>query len=281
MAIPADRTQPSRELLLRILSAAVLIPVALAAAVFGGAVFAVAVAVVMAVVQVEWGRMTRGRPAWGPFDVGTALAIVAMVVAIAFTLMDQFGFAAVAVAAGALLVAATTSGGPSARGLAASGVAYASVPAVAVVAIREGVDGLDAVIFLLAVVWATDIAGYVGGRTIGGPKLWPAVSPKKTWAGAISGIAGALLVAWVLAEGPAPLWIVWAIGLSAASQLGDLGESALKRRCGIKDSGAIIPGHGGVMDRVDGLIAAAVVGGLVQVATPAFALGRAIVGAGW
>jgi len=119
--------------------------------------------------------------------------------------------------------------------------------------------GFVALIFVLLVVWVSDIGGYVAGRGIGGPKLWPRVSPKKTWAGAVGGFAGSLVIAAGFAAfgfgKPLPLLVLAAI-LSVASQLGDLFESAVKRRFGVKDSSHIIPGHGGLMDRLDGYVAA-------------------------
>jgi phosphatidate cytidylyltransferase len=122
-------------------------------------------------------------------------------------------------------------------------------------------EGFITLIFVLLVVWVTDIGGYVAGRGIGGPKLWPRVSPKKTWAGALGGFAGSLAIAagfgiWGLGK-PLPLLVLAAI-LSVASQLGDLFESAVKRRFGVKDSSHIIPGHGGLLDRLDGFVAAIV-----------------------
>ena len=123
---------------------------------------------------------------------------------------------------------------------------------------------------MLAVVWITDIGGYFAGRGIGGPKLWVRVSPKKTWAGAIGGLVGSLAVAAGFAAAGAgrmgPLLVLGTV-LSVVSQLGDLFESAVKRRFGVKDSSNLIPGHGGVLDRIDGLVAAlmlAAVIGLVR-----------------
>jgi len=118
---------------------------------------------------------------------------------------------------------------------------------------------------VLLVVWATDIGGYFAGRLIGGPKLWPQVSPKKTWAGAIGGFVASLAVAIAFAAlglGKAIPVLGLAAVLSVASQLGDLFESAVKRRFGVKDSSHIIPGHGGLMDRLDGFVAAIAVAAL-------------------
>lgn len=112
-------------------------------------------------------------------------------------------------------------------------------------------------IMLLGVVIATDIAGYFAGRLLGGPKFWPRVSPKKTWSGIIAGwIASAALVA---AMGAGALWMLGAVFMSFASQMGDIAESAIKRRAGVKDASNLIPGHGGFMDRFDGLVGAALV----------------------
>jgi phosphatidate cytidylyltransferase len=116
--------------------------------------------------------------------------------------------------------------------------------------------------FVMLIVWVTDIGGYFAGRGIGGPKLWPRVSPKKTWAGAIGGFAASLAVAAGFAACGfgkiLPMLLLGAV-LSVASQLGDLFESAVKRRFGVKDSSHIIPGHGGLLDRLDGFVAAVVV----------------------
>jgi phosphatidate cytidylyltransferase len=125
----------------------------------------------------------------------------------------------------------------------------------------DQVYGFIALILVLLVVWATDIGGYFAGRGLGGPKLWPRISPKKTWAGAVGGFAGSLAVAAAFAAlgfgKTGPLLLLGA-GLSIASQFGDLFESAVKRRFGVKDSSHIIPGHGGLMDRLDGFVAAIV-----------------------
>lgn len=117
-------------------------------------------------------------------------------------------------------------------------------------------------LFLLAVVWASDIGAYAAGRLLGGPKLAPAVSPSKTWSGAAGGLVAALLAgfgvaAWQGALPPGPPALLAAVLLGIASQAGDLLESWIKRRCQVKDSSGLIPGHGGLLDRVDGLLAAA------------------------
>jgi phosphatidate cytidylyltransferase len=143
-----------------------------------------------------------------------------------------------------------------------AGYLYAAAAQLASVAVRvDQTQGFAALILVLLVVWATDIGGYFAGRGIGGPKLWPRVSPKKTWAGAIGGFAASLAVAIgfsALGHGKTLPLLVLAAALSIAAQFGDLFESAVKRRFGVKDSSHIIPGHGGVMDRLDGFVAAIV-----------------------
>ena len=125
----------------------------------------------------------------------------------------------------------------------------------------DQVWGFEALVLILLVVWVTDIGGYFAGRGIGGPKLWPRVSPKKTWAGAVGGFAASLAVAAgfaALGLGKTGTLLLLGAVLSIASQLGDLFESAVKRRFGVKDSSQIIPGHGGLLDRLDGFVAAVV-----------------------
>jgi phosphatidate cytidylyltransferase len=158
---------------------------------------------------------------------------------------------------------------PGARRLWVAGsLPYAAVIALAPVALRADTEmGLLAVIFLYAVVWSTDIAGYFVGRAVGGPKLMPSVSPKKTWSGAIGGLMAAVAVAVAAAHyGGLTGWLyvaLVAVALSVVAQAGDLFESWLKRRFGAKDSSHLIPGHGGLMDRLDGFVAAAALAALI------------------
>jgi phosphatidate cytidylyltransferase len=153
------------------------------------------------------------------------------------------------------------------RNLRASGLAYAAVIALVPVAARDTPFGLLTLLWMFGVVWGTDILAYACGRLIGGPKLWPRVSPKKTWSGFIGGVTAGTIIGWMvlttpLTGGPAPMSVGAMIALSAAaavlSQAGDLGESVLKRYLGVKDSGHIIPGHGGLMDRLDSFWAVSV-----------------------
>jgi phosphatidate cytidylyltransferase len=147
------------------------------------------------------------------------------------------------------------------------GFGYAAAALVASSLIRlDEPAGFYALIFTLLVVWASDIGGYFAGRTIGGPKLWPRVSPNKTWAGSIGGFVLSVVVALVVALcgwGHVVPLVLLALALSLVSQLGDLFESAVKRRFGVKDSSQLIPGHGGLLDRLDGFVAAIVFVGLL------------------
>jgi phosphatidate cytidylyltransferase len=139
----------------------------------------------------------------------------------------------------------------------------------------DAVKGFVALIFVLLIVWVTDSGGYFAGRGIGGPKLWPRVSPKKTWSGAIGGAFGAVVVALAIARYAHltnSLAIVrLALLLSAVSQAGDLFESAFKRRFGVKDAGHVIPGHGGIMDRLDGFLVAALAAAVIGIMRGGFA----------
>jgi phosphatidate cytidylyltransferase len=165
---------------------------------------------------------------------------------------------------------------PQRRIWGAAGIPYAGVVVVAPVALRRDDElGLAAILFLFAVVWATDILGYFIGRALGGPKLAPQISPKKTWSGACGGALGALaagvavvqviVVPAVPVAGRAALIAAAciALALSIVAQAGDLFESGVKRRFGVKDASHVIPGHGGLMDRLDGFLAAAAVAALI------------------
>jgi phosphatidate cytidylyltransferase len=242
---------------MRLISALVLGPLALLGAWFGGWFFAALVIGLAIMAFGEWTAMVGARePVWARLIAAAALAAGLVLLAAGRPFAATLLIAAPAAAA---LVAAASRA--SCLWL-ALGLAYVAVPSAAAILIRaDHPHGRWVILFIFAVAWMTDIAAYFGGRTIGGPKLWPRVSPKKTWSGAAAGIAAALLVgavAAVLAGGAAAVLAAAAL-LSVATQAGDLLESAVKRRFKVKDSGRIIPGHGGVLDRVDGLYAACAV----------------------
>lgn len=238
-------------LLPRILSALVMAPLALLAAWVGGYVFAGLVAVAGGLMVWEWQRMTSPLRAFD--ELGRAVA-VAMVVAP--PMMIYRPELAVMVVAVAVLYALFVG---RSRWLTA-GALYVGIPILSLVWLRDR-GGLATLIWLFAVVWGTDIGAYAAGRLIGGAKIAPTISPSKTWAGLFGGMTTAAIAAavgGVLVH--QPHWLVLAIfgaGLAVIAQIGDFFESWVKRRAGVKDSSHLIPGHGGVLDRVDGLIAVA------------------------
>jgi phosphatidate cytidylyltransferase len=261
-AEPAARAGRS-ELRTRVISAAVLAPVALAAIVLGGLFFGAFVALVAAISLWEWVSISRATepPA---FAAGAVAILVAGLLAVSFIgeawpALAILGAAALALLAGARSRAARWIG---------LGLLYAGIPAAALILLRAAEPhGWVGVLYVLLIVWATDTGAFFGGRAIGGPKLWPRVSPKKTWSGAISGLAAATvagaLTAWLSGVGGIATGMLLAAPLSIAAQAGDLLESGVKRHFGVKDSGRIIPGHGGVLDRVDGVLTAAALAWLI------------------
>jgi phosphatidate cytidylyltransferase len=244
---------------LRIVSALVLAVVVLAITWAGGIAFRLLAAAIGLLVFHEWATVSNLRRDMPLFTAAWLLVALGML-ALAAGLAAPWIVLLAAVPA--LFILAAGQVRPLGR-LAAAGMAYASLPAIALALLRgDGLSGLLAIAYLFAVVWATDIFAYFVGRAIGGPKLAPTISPGKTRSGAAGGtiaaVAGGIAVAFAAGH-PSPLLLgLLAVPLSIVSQAGDLFESAFKRRFGAKDSGNLIPGHGGVMDRVDGLVAAAV-----------------------
>jgi phosphatidate cytidylyltransferase len=252
---------------LRVASAALLGPLALAAVWAGGRWLLALVLLGAVAMGWEWARLA-GRGAFGPVGalvVATGLAATALLGAGA-----GLGLACLGAVGGAVLVFAGAAASGKAEPLwAAAGSLWLSLGAVAFLALARLPDGGRGTTFwLLGVVWTNDTAAYASGRAIGGPKLAPRLSPSKTWAGFFGGVACAGLFGWVagrLAGSANPLPVVAAsLLLAVAAQLGDLAESAAKRHFGVKDSSWLIPGHGGLLDRVDGLLAASVVAEVVS-----------------
>lgn len=248
---------------LRVVSAIVLAAATLGLTFVGGLPFRLLSALIAAAVFYEWTRMARPETTSGagsrPADLFCDLLMAVFVVALAIgqPALVLLCLLAVLAALGAALSAARGAGQWPACGL-----VYAGLSGFCLALLRDGDrSGLVAILFLFAVVWATDIFAYFVGRAVGGPKLAPSISPGKTRSGALGGAVGGVVagVALAAAAGAGNLVMIGAVALllSVVSQAGDLFESWVKRRHGRKDSGRIIPGHGGVMDRVDGLVAAA------------------------
>ena len=254
-ASAAVAAQDSRNLWQRVAAALVLAPVAIAAAWAGGWWWALLVTCATIGLYLEWLTVTCPERGIGVTVAGS----VALALAMPFLAVGRVEGALVVLALGIIAVAVRA---PQPRIWPVGGYLYAAAAQLASVTVRiDEVAGLSALILVLLVVWGTDIGGYFAGRGIGGPKLWPRVSPKKTWAGAIGGFVASLVIAAGFAAfgyGKALPLLVLAAALSIAAQFGDLFESAVKRHFGVKDSSHIIPGHGGLMDRLDGFVAAIV-----------------------
>ena len=249
---------PASDLKVRIISAAVLAPIALTAVWYGGLPFILMMVLIITGMSYEWTSLTCG-PFW-PVDAiiiaGTAVA--AMLAA---------GHAAFVVLGASLVVGIVfTAGSGWFSGKQyfwrMIGIPYIALGPASLVWLRgqEGI-GFTLILWLLLVVWAMDIGAYFTGRAIGGPKLAPLASPNKTWSGLLGGMAGAGVTGAAIgaATGLAPVLPIAAVAmlLGAWSQVGDIVESMIKRRFGVKDMSRLIPGHGGILDRVDGLLFAA------------------------
>ncbi|CDX18009.1 Phosphatidate cytidylyltransferase [Mesorhizobium sp. ORS 3324] len=242
----------------RVISAIVMAGITLALTWLGGPPFRLFCAAIAAAIFYEWMRMSRSAGGAAIGFLPEALAAI-FIVALIAGLPALWLLLLAAVLASIVAVAARMQGAAQWE---ASGLAYAALSGLSLAYLRdENHSGLIAILFLFAVVWATDIAAYFVGRAVGGPKLAPSISPGKTQSGALGGAVGGvvagLLLAIVTGAGNLAVLGIVALALSIVSQIGDLFESWVKRRHGCKDSSNLIPGHGGVMDRVDGLVAAA------------------------
>jgi phosphatidate cytidylyltransferase len=240
----------------RLASAAILGPAALFCVWQGGIAWQILIYATLIGLGLEWARLAGLKLAVWP---AALLAPGVMICAgIAVALGWPAGFAALAALT---LLTAITCGR-----FAAAGVPYAGVAGLALLWMRLAPNGLRDTLFLVAVIWATDIGAYLVGRVIGGRKLAPAISPGKTWSGAAGGLVFAAAAGFCLGDfrwGALPA----AVLLSVFAQAGDLLESAVKRRVGVKDSGHTIPGHGGLFDRLDGFLAAAPVAAVLALVT--------------
>lgn len=271
----ADAEQPLRagwlgsELALRVGSALVLVPLAIGTAYLGGWLFALFWGAAAMAVLWEWTALVaRNDQRSVLLTGGASLALAVVLVAAGHLLAAMVVLAMGAIGAASLALAER-------RTWVAGGIPYAGALALAPIVLRaDDADGFLAVIFLFAIVWTTDISAYFAGRALGGPKLMPQVSPNKTWAGAVGGLIASVVVALALAKmaGLTALFALamLAVVLSVFAQGGDLFESFLKRRFHAKDSSHLIPGHGGLMDRLDGFVSASVAAALIGLARGGF-----------
>ena len=244
----------------RVLSGIVLIAVALTLTWAGGIWYRLLAAAISGAVLYEWLSMTAQgeKPSNRWLAIGLLAVLLILLVSGASISFLSMALVGAVIVTGAHAVRFEAGFWPT------LGLAYAGLLGVALSALRgDDAAGLYATLFLFAVVWATDILAYFVGRAVGGPRLAPSISPGKTWSGAVGGTVSALIAGLAVASyfGSPLGWAALAVlilVLSMVSQIGDLFESSIKRRFGAKDSSQLIPGHGGVMDRVDGLAAAAV-----------------------
>ena len=243
----------------RIITGLLVGPVVLLATYAGGLFFVFLVLTAVLICGREWTRLVTGDASG--FLLWYLAAGLAVVTAVQYVLGDVAALITLGTATLALagLCFATGVRPPI---IATIGLPYLGATAIALLWLRQdAIGGVGLVVWLLLAVWATDVAAYAAGRLIGGPRLLPSVSPRKTWAGLIGGVAAAGVVGLTAGvtlgiAGPLPAAVGGAI-LGLAAQAGDLVESAIKRRFGVKDTGGVLPGHGGLMDRLDGLFVAA------------------------
>ena len=249
---------------LRLISAAVLIPFGLAAVWTGGWALAVACAATAAVMAWEWSRIS-GHPQPAGLIAFAALACLGLPLGLPVVTLGI-------VAAGVAFASIGARGGWGHRGSAVFGLLYVTLLPASLWLLREGPwEGRSAALYFMSFVWASDAAAYFTGRSLGGPRLLPKESPNKTWSGAIGAVVACIGcgIAAAHLEHVSPLnWIVAGAAVSVVAQAGDLFESGVKRRFKVKDSGTILPGHGGVMDRVDGLGAVSLIAALLFHSVP-------------
>lgn len=286
-----DKKVPADSLQLRVISAVILAPVVLGVVYLGGNALLLLVLVIAAAITWEWNRLTNVAGSTGYLY--HLLYISATFSALAFTALGMPLVGIVIILAGAIVVGLagfiSISRSAESAWLDGAGILYIGLPLLSLLWLRlEG--GAVAVYWIFLVIWSMDIGAYFVGRNIGGPKMAPRFSPNKTWSGLIGGSLCAGLVGWLImsplgmdvmlqnyavGEGSAGSGIVagrvngLVIGLAAVflglwSQVGDITESAMKRRAGVKDSSRLIPGHGGVMDRLDGLLFALPIAAIIM-----------------
>jgi phosphatidate cytidylyltransferase len=277
MAPPAD----AQALRKRFVSAAILLPLALVNVWLGDPYWGALVCLFALVMAWEWARMCSGAAGAPPLALDRAglLAMAAVGLGVLLAATGRYAPAVAFLALGAAAVAWLAGrtigprpgqgGGPGGPIWQGFGVLYVGLPSIAILWVRASPQGgLPALLWILALVVAVDSGAFAAGRLIGGPKLAPRISPNKTWAGLAGGVAAAMAVGWL-----AGTWIgfprrlplvLLSAGMAVVEQAGDLAESGFKRRFGVKDSSRLIPGHGGLLDRVDGLLAVALAAAAAQ-----------------
>lgn len=236
-----------------------LLAVAFCALWWGGIAFWLIVAVGALIMMSEWSAMFAATPRdkrIGQFALSIPLAIMA-------PLASGPSFFAFGLVIGAAFFVGAATG----RRELAGGILYVGLPALSLLLLRSLPDGLFISLWAMGLVWACDTAAFFVGRSVGGPRFAPAISPNKTWSGFVGGVAASAVLGGVMAQYGLPLWLAVATPvLAIVSALGDLYESWLKRRAGIKDSGTLLPGHGGMLDRLDGIVPVAPLAALMVLA---------------
>ncbi len=242
-------------LMLRVVSALIMLPIAIFIILQGGVAYNLFVILLTGMILYEWNGICEDKA----FNAVFVLQFIFVLLLIYSMIRAEYFDIYIYLVAVGLLGAACVYFKVNVK-FALLGVVYALLPALSLIWLRQ-IDGLI-VLWVMIIVWSMDIGAYFSGKTIGGPKMSPRISPNKTWAGLIGGALTAVIFGLIAAfyfnlDMQMPFLIPAAAGLAIWSQIGDLAESALKRRFKVKDSGAIIPGHGGIMDRVDGVVFAA------------------------
>jgi phosphatidate cytidylyltransferase len=256
-------------MLTRLVSAIVMAALALGSALVSVWTFVALVIAAGVTVSWEWGRLVR-KAGFDAIAGIQSAAVASVAVAVALSRPGLALIAAIVALVGTGLLAVSS----ATVGWSLLGIAYSVLSTWSMVWLRSDPTlGATALLYLLLVAWTTDTASYGGGRLVGGPKLAPSISPRKTWSGLLAGILAPALVGYAFAlflqDTSAWRLTLVSIVIAAACQAGDLGESAVKRRFGTKDMSNLIPGHGGLLDRIDGLLIAAIAAALIALRDPA------------
>lgn len=256
----ADSAAPQSDLVTRFSAAVALIAVALLAVYFGGWAFRALVLVAAAVMLIEWCDMHRIQRVWAYAGIAALAGLLLGATEWLYPagqmddLISTASFTPAWLGVAAACAAAMVLGLAARRVKMATGFLYVAIPSFLLAVL--GWIWMDVVLWMMLVTWTTDIGAYFAGRALRGPRLAPRISPNKTWSGLIGGVIGAAIVGWLAAAyfGLGSPFLEAGGVMAVAAQAGDLYESWLKRKAGVKDSGTILPGHGGAMDRLDGFL---------------------------